>query len=243
MLVELRRDPREAIIMVVVGGNPCELPHPPGPVPKKGPAVPGPPGVAHGCPPGDQRRPAVSGSDPLGVRAGQGSFASRTVGRGDGGVGAAHGPGLQEGQAKEPAVNASSAQTQGLSSGTTALDPLGTLVQGMAQLQAAMSQSLTNKAKDVEVVKPGLAELPRLPDLSASSAIDFGDWLHGLQNHMGDLSNSSSQWWTEVLGCLTKFYEAYLAASHVGKPALRAADFDGLQEPQIWDFSAQIPAS
>eukprot|EP00439_Symbiodinium_sp_Y106_P065195 s3398_g10.t1 len=113
----------------------------------------------------------------------------------------------------------------------------------MAQLQAAMSQSLTNKAKDVEVVKPGLAELPRLPDLSASSAIDFGDWLHGLQNHMGDLSNSSSQWWTEVLGCLTKFYEAYLAASHVGKPALRAADFDGLQEPQIWDFSAQIPAS
>eukprot|EP00439_Symbiodinium_sp_Y106_P027311 s9529_g3.t1 len=68
--------------------------------------------------------------------------------------------------------------------------------------------------------------LPRLPDLSANSAIDFGDWLHGLQNHMGDLSNSSSQWWTEVLGCLSRFYEAYLAASHLRKLALRAVDYE-----------------
>ena len=28
------------------------------------------------------------------------------------------------------------------------------------------------------------------------------------------------------MGCLTKFYEAYLAASHVGKLALRAVDYE-----------------
>ena len=94
------------------------------------------------------------------------------------------------------------------------------------RLQTTMSQSLTSKGKDVEIVKPGLAELPRLPELSQNSAIDVGDWLHGLHNHMGDLSNSSSQWWNEVMGCLTKFYEAYLAASHVGKLALRAVDYE-----------------
>ncbi|CAE7246860.1 TY2B-DR3 [Symbiodinium sp. CCMP2456] len=114
----------------------------------------------------------------------------------------------------------------GLPVGNPLQDPMGALVQGMAQLQTAMSQTLSLKSKDVEVVKPGLAELPRLPELSTNSAIDVGDWLHGLQNHMGDLSNSSSQWWSEVLTCLSKYYEAYLAASHVGKLSLKAEDYE-----------------
>ncbi|CAE7892782.1 RE1, partial [Symbiodinium necroappetens] len=105
-------------------------------------------------------------------------------------------------------------------------DPLGVLMQGMTQLQTAMSQTLSLKSKDIEVVKPGLTELPRLQDLSKNSAIDFGDWLHGLQNHMGDLSNSSSQWWNEVLACLSRFYSAYLDASHVGKLVLKAEDYE-----------------
>ncbi|CAE7607397.1 unnamed protein product [Symbiodinium sp. CCMP2592] len=106
------------------------------------------------------------------------------------------------------------------------LDPIGTLVQGMAQLQTAMSESLSTRSKEPEVVKPGLSELPRLADLSNNSAIDVGDWLHGLQNHMGDLSNGSGQWWTEVLQCLTSYYDAYLKASHVGKLTLKAEDYE-----------------
>eukprot|EP00439_Symbiodinium_sp_Y106_P030091 s1024_g3.t1 len=54
---------------------------------------------------------------------------------------------------------------------------------------------------------------------------------------MGDLSNSSAQWWNEVLGSLTKFYEAYLAASHVGKLALKAVDYEApeLEAPELKD--------
>ncbi|CAE7319561.1 RE1, partial [Symbiodinium sp. KB8] len=97
---------------------------------------------------------------------------------------------------------------------------------GMAQLQSAMSESLTSRSKEPEVVKPGLAELPRLPEMGQNSAIDIGDWLHGLQNHMGDLSNNSGVWWAEVMACLSRYYEAYLAASHVGKLAMNAEDYE-----------------
>ena len=45
-------------------------------------------------------------------------------------------------------------------------DPLGLLVQGMTQLQNVVSESLMSRAKEPEVVKPGLSELPKLAELS-----------------------------------------------------------------------------
>ncbi|CAE7212420.1 TY2B-DR3 [Symbiodinium microadriaticum] len=104
----------------------------------------------------------------------------------------------------------------------------------MAQLQNAMSESLNMKAKEPEQVKPGLPELPKLAELSANSAIDVGDWLHGLQNQMGDLSNSSGTWWQEVMTCLARYYESYLAASHVGKLSLKPESFESelLRDPR-----------
>ena len=105
-------------------------------------------------------------------------------------------------------------------------DPLGLLVQGMTQLQSAVSESLRTKAKELEIVKPGTSELPRLADLSENSAIDVGDWLHGLQNHMGDLSNGSGLWWREIMLSLAAYYDAYTRASHVGKLSLRPEDYE-----------------
>ena len=105
-------------------------------------------------------------------------------------------------------------------------DPLGLLVQGMTQLQSAVSESLRTKAKESEIVKPGTSELPRLADLSENSAIDVGDWLHGLQNHMGDLSNGSGLWWKEIMVSLAAYYDAYTRASHVGKLSLRPEDYE-----------------
>ena len=210
------------------GGNPGGLPRPlsvPGSylsVPKPGSAPQGSPGVLHGCPSAGQQGSTVPGGNPLGVRAEQGQSVPKHAGPSDGGASAVNGSGLADGQRSQSTAGAVPIAASGLPPGGLSHDLLGALVQGMAQLQTAMSQSLTSKGKDVEIVKPGLAELPRLPELSQNSAIDVGDWLHGLHNHMGDLSNSSSQWWNEVMGCLTKFYEAYLAASHVGKLALRA---------------------
>ena len=83
-------------------------------------------------------------------------------------------------------------------------DPLGLLVQGMAQLQNAVSESLKSKSKEVEVVKPGIAELPQL----------------------ADLSNGSGDWWKEVMVSLAAYYEAYTRASRVGKLALRPEDYE-----------------
>eukprot|EP00439_Symbiodinium_sp_Y106_P025840 s6149_g3.t1 len=108
------------------------------------------------------------------------------------------------------------------SSGPAISDRLGVLV----QVQTAMSESWTSRTKEPEVVKRGLTELPKLAEMGPNSAIDVGDWLHGLQNHMGDLSNNSGQWWSEVMQCLTQYYEAYLAASNVGKLTLRAEDYE-----------------
>ena len=95
------------------------------------------------------------------------------------------------------------------------------LAQGIAQLQSAMSATMTSRAHDQELVKPGITELPRLPDLSETSCIDVGDWLHALECPMGDLSNGSSMWWREILQCLDRFYEAYLQGTNLTRLSMR----------------------
>ena len=158
------------------------------------------------------------GKDPLGVLRGQGQQPP-LVTPGDGGRTE---PG-QDARREPPSGSAGEGSQAGP---FRASDPLGLLVQGMTQLQSAVSESLRSKVKDMEVVKPGVAELPKLAELSENSAIDVGDWLHGLQNHMGDLSNGSSDWWREVMLSLAAYYDAYTRASHVGKLALRPEDYE-----------------
>ena len=126
---------------------------------------------------------------------------------------------------RAPGTSGGGASGAGPTASRTLDDPLGALMKGMAQLQNAMTESIISRSKD-EVIKPGQTELPKLPDLSANSAIDIGDWLHGLQNHMGDLSGNSGMWWQEVLSCLSRYYEAYLAASHVGKLSMKPLDYE-----------------
>ncbi|CAE7746100.1 RE1 [Symbiodinium necroappetens] len=214
------------------GGIPGGLPQPPDviggypPVPNPAPDVHEPHDGAGGCSLGSQRGLGVSGSDPLGVRAGQEGMNPGLAGNGGGGANLPNEPGVTSVPRQQQTTATMPTGLPGVLPGNPLQDPLGVLMQGMTQLQTAMSQTLSLKTKDIEVVKPGLTELPRLQDLSKNSAIDFGDWLHGLQNHMGDLSNSSSQWWNEVLACLSRFYSAYLDASHVGKLVLKAEDYE-----------------
>ena len=105
------------------------------------------------------------------------------------------------------------------------MDAFGLLAQGIAQLQTAMSATMAHRAQELEVVKPGISELPRLPELSETSCIDVGDWIHSLECPMGDLSNGSAAWWREILACLDRFYEAYLASSNLAKLALKPESF------------------
>ena len=163
--------------------------------------------------------PLLFAENPLGAQEGQGGrppFESRTAGDG---VGGGH-----DSQGTNPKDQGNANPHQG--GGFRSTDPLGLLVQGMAQLQNVVSESLMSKAKEPEVVKPGISELPRLPELSENSAIDVGDWLHGLQNQMGDLSNGSGLWWKAVMASLSAYYEAYARASHVGKLSLRPDDYE-----------------
>ena len=163
---------------------------------------------------------AVPRGDPPGAHGGQGQVPpGGEPSGGGGGVGAEQRSRGDLPRGGGPAVEAPQP------SAFRAPDPLGLLVQGMAQLQNAVSESLKSKAKDVEIVKPGISELPRLAELSENSAIDVGDWLHGLHNHMGDLSNGSGEWWKEILLSLAAYYEAYTRASHVGKLALKSEDY------------------
>ena len=180
-------------------------------------------GVFRGNPQGVCEGRADSGGDPLGVL---GGIRSRTEPLQGAGSGDARPTAQGEGVPSAP-YGVRSDDPASVSRGPLSYqDPIGTLVQGMAQLQT-MSESLTTKSKEPEVVKPGLSELPKLAaELSGNSAIDVGDWLHGLQNHMGDLSNNSGQWWAEVLQCLTRYYDAYLKASHVDKLTLKAEDYE-----------------
>ena len=160
------------------------------------------------------------GSDPLGA-----SLTSGGKYPGGSGVGE-HGHRPAGGVSSQPPVQQAATAGPSGQAAQVLQDPLGALVQGMAQLQNAMSESLSLRTREPEVVKPGLADLPKLAEMGANSAIDIGDWLHGLQNHMGDLSNNSGQWWSEVMQCLTKYYEAYLAASNVGKLTIKAEDYE-----------------
>ena len=114
------------------------------------------------------------------------------------------------------------------------MEAFGMLAQGIAQLQTAMSATMTHRAQELEVVKPGISELPKLPELSETSCIDIGDWIHSLQCPMGDLSNGSSGWWKETQQCLDRFYNTYLESSNLVKLTLKPETFATAYLKEKW---------
>ncbi|CAE7639140.1 unnamed protein product, partial [Symbiodinium necroappetens] len=101
------------------------------------------------------------------------------------------------------------------------------LMQGMSQLQAVMALQMGMAANRTEVIRPGVSgsELPKLPEPDDQAAINVGDWLHGLAGPMGDITDGSSRWWSEVLVSLDAFYGDYVGASTVRKVQLKAEDY------------------
>ena len=174
-----------------------------------------------GSPPSLQEGPGVFGGNLAGQHGGRGHEGSNPLG-----VPGGRDSGFRTGTS-DPLVDVGQSEAPKAPSGVS--DPLGLLVQGMTQLQAAMKESLSLKAREPEIVKPGAIDLPKLPEVSSNSAIDIGDWLHGIQNYMGDLSNASGLWWREIMICLKAYYEAYTRASHVGKLALRPEDYESAE--------------
>ncbi|CAE7228392.1 unnamed protein product [Symbiodinium sp. CCMP2456] len=75
-------------------------------------------------------------------------------------------------------------------------------------------------AKPEEVTKAA-AEIPKLPEVTETSAVDFGDWLYCVENVMGDLSATSAEWWRHILEDATDYYKRYQEADQFGRLALK----------------------
>ncbi|CAE7228743.1 RE1 [Symbiodinium microadriaticum] len=105
--------------------------------------------------------------------------------------------------------------------------PMEALLKGMSQLHQAMTLQLDRQSNKPEAIRPGItgSELPKLPEADEYAAINVGDWLHGLTGPMGDLTDGSGGWWTDVTQSLDDYYKEYLAATTVRKVQLKAEDF------------------
>ena len=94
-------------------------------------------------------------------------------------------------------------------------DPVMKLIQG---LEAVLTKSST---KAQEEVTKSAVEAPRLAELSEASAIDFGDWMHCLENVMGDLSTNSGEWWRAVLQDAQDYYRKYMEEDQFARLMLK----------------------
>ncbi|CAE7327876.1 RE1 [Symbiodinium sp. CCMP2592] len=135
--------------------------------------------------------------------------------------------------ATEPSSGAGAAKPNAAESKPTS--SMDALVQGMTQLQAAMAMQMGLQAAKPEQIRPGAAELPRLHEADEMAAINVGDWLHGLSGPMGDLTDGSAQWWSNVLESLNAYYQDYVGTSAVRKLQLKADDYAvGLLRDNKW---------
>ncbi|OLP98838.1 Retrovirus-related Pol polyprotein from transposon TNT 1-94 [Symbiodinium microadriaticum] len=73
-------------------------------------------------------------------------------------------------------------------------------------------------------------EAPKLPELSDTSSVDFGDWLYLMEHVMSDLSASSAEWWRVVTQDAQEFYEKYQAADQFTRLSMKPASSPELLE-------------
>ena len=79
------------------------------------------------------------------------------------------------------------------------------LMEGMQVLQSQIVDA--KKSKDMEIVKGAIPDLPRLPEWKAETApLDLTDWLLTIEPAMGDLSDTSQQWWEQMLQSARSWY-------------------------------------
>ncbi|CAE7228572.1 unnamed protein product, partial [Symbiodinium sp. CCMP2456] len=95
---------------------------------------------------------------------------------------------------------------------TGAGDPLDRLLQGLEKVI---------KGTKPEEISKSVVEAPKLPEVTETSAVDFGDWLHCVENVMGDLSASSAEWWKNVVEDAMDYYKKYQDADQFGRLALK----------------------
>ncbi|CAE7698046.1 GIP [Symbiodinium necroappetens] len=96
---------------------------------------------------------------------------------------------------------------------------LTTLAQG---IEALLRQQQGSRSDRPETVKPGITELPPLPDYQPSTgSIDLLHWLTHIAPIMEDLSDTSLAWWQETVKDATVWYNQYASASPLARLQLQ----------------------
>ena len=139
--------------------------------------------------------------------------------------------------ASGPAIaGASSVQPKaslGLPTTTTPGDNLlATMARGIeALLQQQQQQG--SRADRPETVKPGITDLPRLPEYQPTTgSIDLLNWLTHIQPIMQDLSDTSYAWWEGTLQDTLSWYTKYSAASPLERLQLKPSSSQELHHPE-----------
>ena len=122
----------------------------------------------------------------------------------------------------------------GVTSSTTTPEGnlLATLARGIESL-LQQQQSQSHKADRPEAVKPGITDLPRLPEYAPTTgSIDLLNWLTHIQPIMQDLSDTSYAWWEGTLQDALSWYTKYSAASPLERLQLKPISSQALARPE-----------
>ena len=89
------------------------------------------------------------------------------------------------------------------------------LMQGMQELQKKVievkSSERDEEKAEAEWVRGGALVLPKLAEWSGTTGhIDFNDWLSLIEPQMADLTNTSAEWWAQLLHEARDWYEVHL---------------------------------
>ncbi|OLP85962.1 hypothetical protein AK812_SmicGene32990 [Symbiodinium microadriaticum] len=102
----------------------------------------------------------------------------------------------------------------------TPMELLGVIATGMRQLQEVQLGQMEKKDTP-EVVKPGISSLPMLESPGKeTSPVDIQDWLEEVGSIMGDLSDTSNEWWKAVREMADTHYKRWVTATPMEKLAL-----------------------
>ena len=116
------------------------------------------------------------------------------------------------------------------SSGGADSNLLATLAKG---IEALLVQQQSTKSDKPETVKPGINELPALPEYQPSTgSIDLLHWITHIGPIMEDLSDTSSTWWQTTMKDALRWYERYSSAAPLARLQLTPQPSSELLRPE-----------
>ena len=138
---------------------------------------------------------------------------------------------------KASATSSSYAPVSGVPEGlmaTSTTSPESNLLATMARgIEALLNQQQAAKGDRPETVKPGISELPALPEYEpATGSIDLLHWITHIGPIMEDLSDTSYAWWQATMKAALNWYARYSTAPPLERLQLRPQPSMELSKPE-----------